>query len=193
MLATDLGKDQIYSFNIREEAKDSFLVLPPANVTKLEAGSGPRHLAFHPNGNYLYCINELSGRVTVFAYNGKEAEAIQSITSDTTPTSNRKGSADIHLTYDGRFLYSSNRLKADGIATFSVDPENGRLTEIGYQSTGIHPRNFIISPNDKFLLCANRDTNNIQIFEIDSVTGLLLDTGKEIRLDKPVCLKWIRR
>ena len=193
LLATDLGKDKIYSFQVREEAKDSFLVLPPANVIQLEAGSGPRHLAFHPNGNYLYCINELSGRITVFAYNGKEAEAIQSIASDTTQTSDRKGSADIHLTSDGRFLYSSNRLKADGIAIFSVDPENGRLTEIGYQSTGIHPRNFIISPNNKFLLCANLNTNNIQIFEIDAATGLLLDTGKEISLDKPVCLKWIRR
>ena len=193
LLATDLGKDQMYSFKINPATRDSFLILPPENVTQSEPGSGPRHLAFHPNGKYLYCINELSGKITVFTYKEGKPEAIQSVTSDTTQTSDRKGSADIHLTSDGRFLYSSNRLNADGIAIFSVHPENGQLTRIGYQPTGIHPRNFIITPNNKFLLCANRDTNNIQIFEIDPATGLLRDTGKEIRIDKPVCLKWIKK
>jgi 6-phosphogluconolactonase (cycloisomerase 2 family) len=162
-------------------------------VAKLETGFGPRHLAFHPNGKYLYCIGELSGKVAVFTYNDYKPEIIQTINSDTTQTSGKKGSADIHLTSDGRFLYSSNRLKADGIAIFSVNQENGQLTFIGYQPTGIHPRNFTITPNDKFLLCANRDTNNIQIFEIDSVSGLLHNTGKDIHLDKPVCLKWIKK
>ena len=193
LLATDLGKDRIYSFVVKPEAKDSFLVFIPENVTELESGSGPRHLAFSPSGKYLYCLNELSGKVTVFEYKEGKLNAIQSIASDTTQTSGNKGSADIHLTSDGKFLYSSNRLKADGIAIFSVNPENGLLTKIGYQLTGIHPRNFIISPNDKFLLCANLLSNNVQIFEINPATGLLHDTGKEIRIDKPVCLKWIRK
>jgi len=190
LLVTDLGTDYIYSFEVRPEAKEgAFLV--NMKETKLEEGSGPRHLAFHPNGKYLYCINELSGKVAVLTYKDDNLEVIQYIASDTTQSQRRKGSADIHLTSDGRFLYSSNRLRADGIAIFSVNPENGTLTYIGYQSTGIHPRNFIITPNDKFLLCANRDSNNIQIFEINSVTGLLSNTGKEISLDKPVCLKWV--
>jgi len=193
LLATDLGKDRIYSFVVKPEATDSFLVLPAASVTDLETGSGPRHLAFHPTGKYLYCLNELSGKITAFDYKGNSLYPIQSIPSDTTRSSDRKGSADIHLTSDGKFLYSSNRLKADGIAIFSVDPKNGQLTRIGYQPTGIHPRNFVLSPNDKFLLCANLSSNNVQIFEIDSTTGLLHDTGKEMRLDKPVCLKWVRK
>jgi len=193
LFITDLGKDNIYTFKIKLDDDNSFLELPPQNVTNLEQGSGPRHLAFHPNGKYLYCINELSGKVTAFNYNEGELEAFQTIIPDTTQSSRRKGSADIHLTSDGRFLYSSNRLRADGIAIYSVNPDNGQLTNIGYQSTGIHPRNFIITPNNKFLLCANRNTNNIQIFEIDSVTGLLQDTGKEINLNQPVCLKWIKK
>jgi len=193
LLATDLGKDHIYSFEVKPDAKEDFLVPTPERVTVLESGSGPRHLAFHPNGKYLYCINELSGKVTAFDYRNGNPEAIQYIISDTKQSTRRKGSADIHLTSDGKFLYSSNRLRADGIAMFSVNQENGQLTSLGYQSTGIHPRNFIITPNDKFLLCANRNTNNIQIFEIDSATGLLRDTGKEISLGQPVCLKWIRK
>ena len=193
LLVTDLGLDYITSYKINPERIDSMNALHNENRISLESGSGPRHLAFHPNGKYLYCINELSGKVTAFSYKEYMLEAIQSIASDTTQTSGKKGSADIHLTSDGRFLYSSNRLRADGIAIFSVNPENGLLTRIGYQSTGIHPRNFIITPNDQFLLCANRNTNNIQIFKIDPSTGLLHDTGKEILLDKPVCLKWIQK
>jgi 6-phosphogluconolactonase (cycloisomerase 2 family) len=170
-----------------------YLSQKEGNTTFLETGSGPRHLAFHPNGRFLYSINELSGSVTAFEQKEGILSAIQYIASDTTPGISGKGSADIHLTPDGRFLYSSNRLKADGIAIFSVHSEDGRLTKIAYQETGIHPRNFIISPNGKFLLCANRDSNNVQIFEINRESGLLQATGKEIFLDKPVCLKWIKK
>lgn len=193
LLVTDLGKDLIYTFKINPAATDSFLVLPPENITKVESGSGPRHLAFHPNGKYLYCINELSGKLTAFEYKDGKLDAFQTVFSDTTQTPDKKGSADIHLTSDGKFLYSSNRLRNDGIAIFSVDPDDGRLTKTGYQPTGIHPRNFIISPNDKFLLCANLVSNSVQIFEIDHQTGLLHDTGKIINLNKPVCLKWVKR
>jgi len=193
LLVTDLGKDNIYTFKIKPYERNYFLELPPESTTKVETGSGPRHLAFHPNGKYLYCINELSGDVTVFNYKEGGLDEVQTIVSDTTQSSKRKGSADIHLTSDGRFLYSSNRLKADGIAIFTVNPENGKLTNVGYQLTGVHPRNFIITPNNKFLLCANLSSNNIQIFEIDSATGLLYNTEKEISLNQPVCLKFVKK
>ena len=80
--------------------------------------------------------------------------------------------------------------KGDGIAIFSIDLENGQLTKIGYQLTGIHPRNFVITPNGKFLLCACRDSHIVQVYEIDKQSGLLKDTGKDIRVSKPVCLKF---
>ena len=101
-----------------------------------------------------------------------------------------KGSADIHITPDGKFLYASNRLKADGIAIFAVDSDKGTLTKIGYELTGIHPRNFVITPNGRYLLVACRDSNLIQIFEIDKETGLLTDTGEKIETSRPVCLKF---
>lgn len=189
LLATDLGKDKIYLFKVCPEAVDTFLIQDKAKTIDLLPGSGPRHLAFHPGGKFLYCINELSGTVTAFQYSDGHAAAIQYIASDTTQGRGGKGSADIHISPDGRFLYSSNRLKADGIAVFSIHPENGTLTQAGYQSTGIHPRNFIITPNGKFLLCANRDSNSIQVFEIDKETGLLHDTEKRMECHKPVCLK----
>jgi 6-phosphogluconolactonase (cycloisomerase 2 family) len=64
--------------------------------------------------------------------------------------------------------------------------------KVGYQKTGIHPRNFNITPNGKFLLCACRDSNIIQVFEIDKETGLLKDTHQDISVDKAVCVKFVR-
>jgi 6-phosphogluconolactonase (cycloisomerase 2 family) len=188
---TDLGKDKIYSFQVNSQASETFLIQDMGKTIDLELGSGPRHLVFHPEGKFLYSINELSGTVAGFQYNEDHLSAVQTIASDTTPGMGGKGSADIHISPDGKFLYSSNRLKADGIAVFSIDPETGQLTKAGYQETGVHPRNFILTPDGAFLLCANRDSNHIQLFERNQQTGLLRDTGKRILVNKPVCLKWI--
>ncbi|MDR2806464.1 MAG: lactonase family protein [Dysgonamonadaceae bacterium] len=190
--ATDLGEDCIYTFEVTQKENHFFLKQLPEKTIRLEPGSGPRHLAIHPDQNTVYCINELSGKITVFKTGETGAlSPIQYIAADTTSGTGRKGSADIHLSPDGRFLYASNRLKADGIAIFSIHPGDGRLTFAGYQPTDIHPRNFTISPNGKFLLCANRDSHTVQIFAVDSLTGQLQDTGKIISLPRPVCLKWL--
>ncbi len=191
LFAADLGTDKLYKFTVNDESP---FYLSPGNpkAFEVEPGSGPRHLEFHPNGKYAYLLNELSGKVTVFNYSNGNLDAIQYVASDTTPGTGGKGSADIHVSPDGKYLYASNRLKADGIAIFSIDEKEGTLTSVGYQSTGIHPRNFVITPNGKFLLAANRDSNNIQIFEINRKTGLLTDSGKQIEgIDSPVCLKFI--
>ena len=190
LFAADLGTDKIHKFEVSSKAP--FLSVGKPDAFSVEQGSGPRHLDFHPNGKYAYLLNELSGKITTFRYVAGNMEAIQYIASDTTQGIESKGSADIHVSPDGNFLYASNRLKADGIAIFGINKDDGMLTSVGYQLTGIHPRNFSISPNGKYLLVANRDSNNIQIFEIDQQTGLLKDTGRQITdVDKPVCLKFI--
>ena len=185
LLANDLGTDKIHVFPLTSDGKlDEKATFDVA----LEAGSGPRHLCFSKDGRFAYLINELSGKVTALSYNGETLTPIQYIEADTV---NAQGSADIHLSPDGKFLYASNRLKADGIAIFSVHQETGMLTKAGYQLTGIHPRNFIITPDGRFLLVACRDSNLVQIFSRDEKTGLLVDTGKTIEISKPVCLKFL--
>ena len=185
LLANDLGTDKIHVFPLTAEGN-----LNKENTfdVDLEPGSGPRHICFSKDGRFAYLINEISGKVTALAYDGKGLTPIQYIKSDTV---NAQGSADIHLSPDGKFLYASNRLKADGIAVFSVDNQTGLLTKVGYQLTGIHPRNFIITPDGRFLLVACRDSNLVQIFARDEKTGLLVDTGKKIETSKPVCLKFM--
>lgn len=185
LLANDLGTDKIHVFPLNSDGK---LDEKAGFDINLEPASGPRHICFSKDGRFAYLINEISGKVTTLSYDGKSLTPIQYIEADTV---NAQGSADIHLSPDGKFLYASNRLKADGIAVFSVNQETGLLAKVGYQLTGIHPRNFVITPDGKYLLVACRDSNLIQIFSRDEKTGLLIDTRKRIETSKPVCLKFI--
>ncbi len=185
IFATDFSADRILRFVMHPDGTVSHRSMEAIDI---EAGSGPRHLTFSPDGKYAYLITELSGKVIAFSYADGRMEQIQSITADTVAA---RGSADIHLSPDGKFLYASNRLKADGIAIFAVNPEAGTLAKVGYQPTGIHPRNFNITPNGKYLLAACRDSHVIQVYRRDASTGLLSDTHRDIIVNKPVCIQFV--
>ncbi|MDR2533496.1 MAG: lactonase family protein [Tannerellaceae bacterium] len=188
LFAADLGTDNIHRYDLnhsgapflREETHKSF-PLPP--------GSGPRHLTFHPGGQYLYLINELSGTVTAFNYNNGDIVAFQTIQADTV---GGRASADIAISPNGKYLYASNRNKADGIAIFSINPASGSLAKVGYQPTALHPRNFTLTPSGRFLIAACMQSNVIEIYAIDPETGLLRKTDNDIAgIDSPVCVKLI--
>lgn len=181
LFVIDLGGDYIYRFPVVDGKVANF---EPVKI-KVPEGEGPRHFDFSKDGRFMYVLGELGGNVLVYDYNAGDLELIQTIQAD---PSRARGSADIHFSPDGRFLYASNRLKGDGLAIFSQDPESGMLTYAGYQETGIHPRNFAITPNGKFVLVACRDSDMIQLFSRDPETGLLRDTGKDIDLPHPVCV-----
>ncbi len=149
---------------------------------QLPSDFGPRHIILNTDESKAYVIGELSGNVVVI-----DTETTASSRPCAPTFSHARGCADIHLSPDGKFLYASVRLQNDGIAIFKVDSD-GTLTNAGYQPTGIHPRNFNITPNGSFLLVACRDSGCIQIFRCDAKTGLLTDTGRTIILScrKPV-------
>lgn len=181
LLANDLGTDAIHLYRVN----DSLPYLIPAGCVKLKPGAGPRHSTFSPDGSYLYVLNELDGCIEVFAWEGKPS-SIQRITADTLQAG---GSADIHTSPDGRFVYASHRLQGDGISIYARDTKRGLLTRLGHRPTGRHPRNFAITPNGKFLLVACRDDNRIELYRIDSHSGLLQPAGKAIDLPSPVCVQ----
>ena len=186
ILATDLGNDRVYRFRYNKKARKNAEVLTSQRVAyEVSDGQGPRHLTFSKDGRFAYLINELGGECVVLSYRKGKLKEVQRIMAD---EGGGRGSADIHISPDGRFLYTSHRLKKDGIAIFAIDPEKGTLTKIGYQLTGIHPRNFAITPNGKYLLVACRDDNKIQVFERNEATGELIETPEEIEIDKPTCI-----
>lgn len=190
LFVADLGTDRVVSYNIdlEKEALHSSLVYE----YNTEPGAGPRHLTFHPNGEYAYLVNELNGSVVAFNYTDGAMEPIQTVSTLPKSYSGAVSGADIHVSPDGKFLYVSNREDLNNIVFYSIDQKSGKLTKAGQQPAGgVHPRNFTIDPTGQFLLVANRHTDNIVIFKRNQETGELSPTGKEIKVSQPVCLKMI--
>jgi 6-phosphogluconolactonase len=192
LFVPDLGIDKlmIYSFDWKKGK------LKPADIPfeMVEPGAGPRHFEFHPNGRFAYLMEELTGSVSAYAY-GKKGElyGIQHVSALPRDYLGPVGSADIHVSPDGKFLYASNRGESNTIAIFSINPDDGKIWPQGFQSTlGIKPRNFNFDPTGKFLLVANQDSDEIVVFHRDAETGLLKDSGKRIAIPKPVCIKFFR-
>ncbi len=188
LFVPDLGIDKvmIYSFNAGSGKAEP----APVPFAASQAGFGPRHFTFHPNGKLAYLITEMGGAVSAYKYKDGKLTLFQQISSYPADFTGKKWSADIHVSPDGKFLYASNRTPANTIAIFSID-KSGKLKTVGYESTkGDVPRNFTIDPSGNLLLVANQETNNIVIFRRDQKTGLLTDTGKRIEVGNPVCLKW---
>lgn len=190
LFVPDLGMDKImvYSF---DEKTGKLAAADPAFAAS-DPGTGPRHMDFHPSGKYAYLVEELTGTVSVFNYDNGKLNTVQNISSHPAGYKGAIGSADIHVSPDGKFVYASNRGESNTIAIFSVD-NKGQLKPVGYQSTmGVHPRNFNFDPSGNFLLVANRDSDNIVIFKIDRKTGLLTPLDKQLQVPNPVCVKWAR-
>jgi 6-phosphogluconolactonase len=191
LLTANLGTDRVSTY-LFDASKNSqpLTTAEPAFVT-VKAGSGPRHLTFHPNSKFVYLIQELGGMITAFDFKGGKLVEKQTITMLSPEFKGRIGAADIHVAPDGKFLYGSNRGDANELVIYSID-KNGKLNYVGRQeSIGKAPRNFVIDPSGTFLLVANQDSNEIIIFRRDQKTGMLTSTGGKIQVTKPVCLKFV--
>ncbi len=185
----DLGADKIHVYQFDPNQLEPLISRQDRNYSA-SPGSGPRHFEFHPNQQFAYCIEELSGTVTAFRYTSGVLDSFQTIFSYS-KIQDEFNSADIHISPDGRYLYASNRWENENtISIFSIDIESGRLTLVGHQFTfGDHPRNFTLDPTGNFLIVANQVTNNIVVFKRDIKSGLLKRTGKVIHVPSPSCLK----
>jgi 6-phosphogluconolactonase len=141
----------------------------------------------------VYILGELTGTVDAFHFDNNTGKLTHFQRIRTTPESFKgdPGSADIHIRTDGKFLYATNRGNSNTIAVFAIRKDGRLSTKQILSVNGKHPRNFVIEPTSHFLLVANRDTDNIVIFSIDPVSGLLKATGNEISIPNPVCLKFL--
>ncbi|MCC8410665.1 lactonase family protein [Mucilaginibacter sp. UR6-1] len=190
VLLTDLGTDKI-SIKKYDSGDSKPLGPAPVDFVSVAPGSGPRHLDFTPDKKYMYVVQELTGAVTAFEFNGGKPKQIQSVTMLADGFRGAVGAADIHVSPDGRFVYASNRGDANEIVTYAINSETGMLTFIDRTPTrGKAPRNFVIDPTGKFLLVGNQDTNTINVFKLDPASGKLGSMVTSTQVDKPVCLKF---
>ena len=185
LISIDLGTNQLWFSTI--DTQKGALVLTAQKTLQMAEGAGPRHLTFHPNNKWIYVLNELNNTVSLVKEKNEAYEvdfSIATLPKDFTAYS--KG-ADIHISKDGKFLYASNR-GHESIVIYEVNPENGTLKTIGCEPVlGKNPRNFSLSPDEKYLLVANQDTNNIVSFKRDAITGKLTFVS-EVAAPMPVCI-----
>jgi 6-phosphogluconolactonase len=184
----DLGADKIRCYEF-----DSLQKLPlketSYSFTQATLGSGPRHFAFHPNGKYAYCVEEIAGFVSAYKYDNGKLESIQRIATHPDEITNGFSGSDIHVSSDGHFLYVSNRGEENNIAIFSIE-KDGTLKTVGYQPTyGKTPRVFAIDSKGKFVIVANQSTGNVVVFKRDAVTGLLTKLANEIKVKNASCVQ----
>lgn len=189
VVTADLGIDGVLIYKFDERTGS---IANVANGFATKAGAGPRHLAFHPTGRFLYVLNELDSTLGVYAYDGERGslDELQATPASPGGTSAANSPADVHVATSGRFLYSSNR-GDDTIAVFGIDPANGQVTAVQQVSTdGKTPRNFALDPTGKFLLAANQRSDSIVSFRVDTETGRLTPTGSSVEVPSPVCIRF---
>jgi 6-phosphogluconolactonase len=190
VVVADLGLDQVLVYRF-DPAKASLAPNDPP-FAKVQPGAGPRHFTFHPNGRFAYVINELHSTVTAFNYDRRRGAFSELHTVSTLPADFRgdNTTAEVVAHPSGKFLYGSNR-GHNSIAVFQIDG-SGKLTLIENASTqGRIPRNFAIDPTGQWLLAANQETDNVTVFAINKTNGRLKATGQTLKVDTPVCVRYV--
>jgi 6-phosphogluconolactonase len=189
--AADLGLDQVLVYQFDPSKGELKPHDPP--FASVKPGSGPRHFAFHPSGQFAYVINELANTVTAFRYDPQQGvlKEVQTISTLPEDFKGKSYTAEVVVHPRGKFLYGSNR-GHDSIAIFAIDAASGRLTPQGHEPTqGKTPRNFNIDPSGAFLLAANQNSGTIVVFRIDPATGKLKPTSQSVEVPAPVCIKFL--
>jgi len=176
VFGVDLGADKVNVWNL----DPSTGVLNPNTVpyAAIASGSGPRHMAFHPDRQHAYVLSELVSAVTVFTYDPVRAAFIWQQTISALPPdfTGSNTAAEIRIHPSGRFLYTTNR-GHNSVAIFKIEPDTGELEVIGWESTrGQWPRGMNIDPSGTFLYAANQNTDNIAVFRIQPAGRLRFST-----------------
>ncbi len=190
VLHVDLGLDRIYTWKFDTEKGALTANDPPA--VSLPPGDGPRHFHFHPNGRWLYSVQEEGSTVVLFDYDPATGRLTARQTISTLPPgfAGSNFCSEILVSADGRFVYAGNRLH-DSIGIFSVGP-TGTLTYVGEEWTrGNYPRSFAFDPTGRVLYCCNQRGDNVAVFRVDRATGGLAFTGHYTPVGNPSCVVFL--
>ena len=199
-LVPDLGTDRVAVYEL--DAGRRTLTPHPERDARIAPGSGPRHMAFHPDRGHAYLINELAATITAFFYDAATGRLRQLQTVSTLPDGfpGHHAAAEVAVHPSGRFLYASNRSYGssgeppvrgeDSIVWFGIDARSGELTPRGrVQGTGESPRSFVIDASRGLLYLASQRGDHLESYLIDASTGALSATGQVVPVPAPVCVQ----
>jgi 6-phosphogluconolactonase len=190
IISIDLGTDKMMVSTINDGTlnyKDNL------NYT-FPAGTGPRHVTYSKTfPEYYYVISELTSEIFVFKYNVNSEnlfENIQILSSLPPNYTEKKSGGAIRIHNNNKFLYTSDRGN-NSISLFLIDKNNGHLKYIdSFSCKGDSPRDFQLDPTGNFLLSANENSDNITIFSINQLTGVLTFIKSE-NIPTPTCIEFI--
>jgi 6-phosphogluconolactonase len=198
-VVSDLGVDKLFIYKF--DASTGTLSPDQPPFVQAESGGGPRHFTFDSAGKFGYSLHEMSGYITVLAWNAASGSftKIQDATSLQPDFIGANDSAEIAIHPNGKFLYESNRRfrgpdmwGPDSIGVFAIDTDKGTLTEVEQVPPGgTMPRNFAIDPTGSYLFAANELSGNVALFKIDASTGRLSPTKADLKIDVPVCIVFL--
>jgi 6-phosphogluconolactonase len=187
LIAVDLGVDQVFVYTFEPASGD--IKPAPQQSAATAPGAGPRHFAFHPDGESAFSINELNSTITSYRWNDRTGALVPGASVSTLP-SNFQGTnstAEIAVDAAGAFVYGSNR-GHDSIAVFAVKPP-GALSLVEHTPTGGKtPRSFAIDPTGRWLVAANQESSTLTVFRRDAASGRLTAAGTRVAAPTPVCV-----
>lgn len=187
VLVNDLGTDRVLIFRLSENGTLEAHTQP---WIAIQAGSGPRHLVFHPNGRVFYVLSELEPVLSIVSYDpAGRFELLGTVPAlMQAPPYQANTGADIHIMPSGRFLYTSNR-GYNILSVFRVSPDGLSVEIFGQESTqGNWPRGFSLDPAGDLLIVANQHSDDLYSFHIDPQSGQLKSTGNSLNVSAPVCV-----
>ncbi|MFD2130388.1 lactonase family protein [Pseudogracilibacillus auburnensis] len=186
-VATDLGLNKLYFYTFNQRTgKLTFL-----RDQEVPKGSGPRHITFHPSLSIFYVVNEFNSTVLTYAYDEhlKRIHLLQVLPTLPETFKEDNYGADIHITVVGDYLYVSNR-GHHSLTAYKVLRDGSLSTINQIKTDGKWPRNFVIIPNEQYIVVANEHTNSLVVMKILG-DGRLQKTGHSYQVNKPVCLEVI--
>ena len=193
LLVNDLGSDRISVFAVDPATAR---LGPPALFSNDRPGAGPRHIAFHPNGRWVYSINEIDSTIDHLLWTTTSSRTdpqgllvntgapVRTIAPSFPVAKNT--AAELAISLDGNFLYASNRGE-DTLVVFAIASADGALTLVQRISCGGRtPRHFTLDPSGRWLLCGNQDSASIAIFRRDAASGRIGGPTHSLPLDSPM-------
>jgi 6-phosphogluconolactonase (cycloisomerase 2 family) len=184
VLHADLGLDRLFLWEF--DARRGVLTPNDPPAVLLPPGDGPRHFRFHPNGHWLYSLQEEGSNIVLFDYDAAKGRLAERQTLSSLPPgfAGTNFCSEILVSSDGRFVYAGNRLH-ESIGIFSVG-NRGELTFVDEEWTrGSYPRSFNFDPTGRLLCCCNQRGDNIAVFRVDRDTGRLAFTGHYTPVGNP--------
>ena len=172
LFVTNLGSDQVLQYKFDADSGKLTANNPPALFTR--TGAGPRHLVLHPDGTHAYLLHELDATLDLLGYDAASGTLRVIKTWPTLPPGStaKPWAADLHLTPDGKFLYTSERTTST-LAIWKVDAATAEVTLVGHQPTEAQPRGFQIDSTGQWLLAVGQASHQLTAYRIDPASGQL--------------------